>query len=140
MRSVKPEPGEQPDTDSREIVFKKNQYGPVSETIVLRYQNGLFLPVPGVASLDRLAQEQRAKEIFLTLLKRFTAANRNVCDRRGTSYAPALFAREDEAKRTNLASKAFEVAMRNLFKDEKIWNEPYGRPSRRSYRIALKGA
>jgi hypothetical protein len=29
--------------------------------------------------------------------------------------------------------------MRQLFKDEKIWNEPYGRPARPSYRIARKG-
>jgi RecA-family ATPase len=40
MKSIKPEEGEQPDTDLRELVFKKNNYGPVSESIVLRYQNG----------------------------------------------------------------------------------------------------
>src|SRR5215510_11515525 len=37
LKSVKPEAGEQPDTDLRELVFKKNNYGPVSESIVLRY-------------------------------------------------------------------------------------------------------
>ncbi len=30
MTSVEPEEGEQPDTDLREITFKKNQYGPIS--------------------------------------------------------------------------------------------------------------
>jgi hypothetical protein len=35
-------------------------------------------------------------------------------------------------------SKAFEAAMRRLFKAGKIWNEPCGKPSRPSYRIAIK--
>jgi hypothetical protein len=55
MKTIKPEAGEQPNSDLRELVFKKNQYGPISETIVLRYQDGLFLPVPGVANLATTA-------------------------------------------------------------------------------------
>jgi hypothetical protein len=47
MKSVKPEDGEQPDTDLRKVVFKKNNYSAISESIVLRYTNGLFLPLPG---------------------------------------------------------------------------------------------
>jgi RecA-family ATPase len=138
LKTVNPEPGEQPDSDLREIVFKKNNYGPISAKMVLRYQNGLFLPVPGISSLERAAQEQTAENAFLDLLKRFTAANRKVSDRAGPGYAPAAFAREDEAKRAMLTSKDLEAAMRRLFKAEKIWNEPYGRPSRQSHHIALK--
>jgi CHC2 zinc finger len=44
LTSPAAEEGEQPDTDLRELRFKKNNYGPVSESIVLRYRNGLFLP------------------------------------------------------------------------------------------------
>jgi RecA-family ATPase len=138
MKSPKPEAGEQADSDLREIVFKKNNYGPVSETIVLKYQNGLFLPLPGVASLDKVAQQTRAEEVFIDLLRRFAAANRNVSDKSGSSYAPALFAREDEAKRAGVNSKALEAVMRRLFKLGRIWNEPYGRPSRPNYRIAIR--
>ena len=93
MKSINPEPGEQPDTDLREIVFKKSNYGPISTSIVVRYQNGLFLPVAGVTSLDKLAHEQTAEQMFLDMLKRFTGANRNVSDRKSPAYAPALFAR-----------------------------------------------
>jgi RecA-family ATPase len=138
MRGVNPEPGEQPDSDLRELVFKKNNYGPIAHSIVLRYQRGLFLPVQGISSLDRAASEQLADDVFLDLLKRFTKANRNVSDRAGPGYAPAQFAREDEAKRTGLNSKSLEAAMRRLFKTEKIENQPYGRPSRPNHRIALK--
>jgi RecA-family ATPase len=140
IRAVKAEQGEQPDSDLREIVFKKNQYGPLGETVVVRYQNGLFLPVLGVGSLDSLAQQERAQEVFLALLKRFRAANRNVFDKRGTGYAPALFAVEAEAKKAMSSNQALAAAMRKLFEDGKIWNEPHGRPSRQSYRIAIKGA
>ena len=139
MKSIKPEAGEQPNSDLRELVFKKNQYGPISETIVLRYQNGLFLPVPGMANLDKAARGAQAEEIFLVLLRRFTRENRVVSDKPGTSYAPALFAKEDEAIKAGLSSKNLAAAMRELFKAEKIWNEPYGRPSRPSYRIMIKG-
>jgi RecA-family ATPase len=136
LKGIKPESSEPTDNDVRELVFKKNNYGPTSESIVVRYQNGLFLPVQGVASLDKLAQERRAEDVFLDLLARFTRENRTVGAKSGTSYAPALFAREDEAKKLALSGKALEAAMRRLFKAGTIWNEPYGR--RPSYRIARK--
>jgi hypothetical protein len=71
-----------------------------SENIVVRYQNGLFLPVAGAASLDKLAQEQRAVEVFIT------RENRNVGASVGASYAPALFAREEEAKKARADQQA----------------------------------
>jgi hypothetical protein len=49
-----------------------------------------------------------------------------------------LFAKEDEAIKAGLSSKNLAAAMRELFKAGKIWNEPYGRPSRTSYRIMVK--
>ena len=42
-KASRPTDGEQPDNDLRELEFKKNQYGPLGETIVLRYQRR---PVP----------------------------------------------------------------------------------------------
>jgi RecA-family ATPase len=137
LRSVKPEAGEPLDTDLRELVFKKNNYGPVSESIVLRWTNGLFLPVQDT-SLDQATREATAQDVFLTLLKRFRLQNRNVSDKPSVSYAPALFAREDEAKSAGLSSKNLERAMRLLFQRNAIWNEPWGKPSRPSYRIAPK--
>jgi RecA-family ATPase len=138
MTSVRPEEGQQPDSDLREIVFKKNNYGPVSASIVLRWKNGLFLPVAGVSSLDQAAQDQRADDVFIELLRRFTAANRHVSDRQSPTYAPAVFAKEDPAKKAGIASPGLASAMRRLFAAGRIWNEPCGKPSRPSFRIALK--
>jgi hypothetical protein len=136
LRGVKPEAGEPLDTDMREIVFKKNNYGPISENIILRWDNGLFLPV--TCGVDQAAKDAIACEVFIGLLKRFHAANRNVSDKPSVSYAPSVFAKEEEAKRAGLNSQDLTRAMQELFRLGKIWNEPYGRPSRPSYRIAEK--
>ena len=140
LQSPKQVDGEQPDTDLRELVFKKVQYGGLPDSIILRYQNGMFLSVQGELSLDKAAQLETAKKVFLTSLEQYDVANRTVSDKSGRSYAPALFAREDEAKKAGLHAKILEVAMRDLFRERKIWNEPIGKPSRSTYRIALAPA
>src|SRR6478672_9247708 len=53
LKGVKASDGEQPENDLRELEFKKNQYGPRGDNIILRYQRGLFLPDAGVSNLDR---------------------------------------------------------------------------------------
>jgi RecA-family ATPase len=138
LKGIKPEAGEQPDNDIRELVFRKNQYGTLPNRVVLKYTNGLFLPVPGMASLDRLAQMARAQDVFMTLLRRFTRENRNVSSSTGRGYAPSEFAGEDEAKEASLKKADLREAMRQLFKDAVIWNEPYGRSGHQHYRIAEK--
>jgi RecA-family ATPase len=138
LKGLKSDDGEPPDADIRELVFKKNQYGPIAETLTLRYRNGLFLPVAGAASLDKLAAEARADQVFLDLVARFAKQNRNLSDKTGTAYAPTLFAREDEAKNAGISRRALEAAMMRLFKADKIKNEPYGPPSKSRYRIAAK--
>ena len=134
LKSVKVDAGEQVNSDLREIVFKKSNYGPIGDFIVLRYTNGLYLPELGVSSLNRAERQEVAREVFLALLKRFTAANRNVSANVGPGYAPAVFAREDEAKQAGVNKQNLEAAMRQLFQEGVIWNEPYGRPSRPYYR------
>ena len=59
LKGIKADAGEQPDDDLRELEFKKNQYGPTAETIVLRYERGLFLPIGGAGTLDKLAPSAR---------------------------------------------------------------------------------
>jgi RecA-family ATPase len=137
LRGTKPAADEQPQGDLREIIFKKNQYGPISENVVLQYRNGMFLPAPGVSSLDRAAYEAKAESVFLDLLARFTRENRNVVASPCATYAPTLFAKEPEAN--GVSKDALADAMARLFKSETIWNEPCGRrASRGSCRIALK--
>ncbi len=139
LTGVNPEQGEQPDNDLRELRFKKNNYGPVSENLVLRYKNGLFLPETSISGLDKLAREERAKEIFITLLKRFASQGRNVGDKpRSPNYAPAVFAKEAEARNLKMRKSELDDAMRRLFEADKIYVEGYGRADRGTTRIALR--
>jgi RecA-family ATPase len=117
LTGVKAEGGD--DGDLRQLEFKKNQYGPRGETIVVRYQNGLFLPERGMSNLDKAARAAEADRVFIDLLKRFLGAGRNVSDKSSSpNYAPKAFAKEAEAKKTNLRSAELEDAMRRLFAAE----------------------
>jgi RecA-family ATPase len=113
LRGVRAESGEQPDNDLRELEFKKNQYGPLGESIVLRYQRGLFLPEGGVSNLDKAAHEAEADNTFQQLLRRFSDQGRNVSDKpNAPTYAPTVFAKEPEAKKNAIRKSDFEAAMR----------------------------
>jgi RecA-family ATPase len=139
LKGVKAADGEQPENDLRELEFKKNQYGPLGESIVLRYQRGLFLPEGGVSSLDKLAREAAADHLFLDLLRRFAGQGRNVSDKSSANnYAPTTFADEADAKRQNLRKADFKAAMSRLFDGGKIHIENYGRPSRPSSKLSVK--
>jgi RecA-family ATPase len=139
LTGTKADSGEQPDNDLRKLEFKKNQYGPTAEAIVLRYQRGLFLPEGGVSSLDKLAAEQRADEAFLGLLDQFSRQGRNVSDKpTAPNYAPTTFSREPGAN--GLRKDALAAAMRRLFAADKIHIEEYGRMARPASRIAAGAA
>jgi RecA-family ATPase len=138
LKAIKAEAGEQPDNDLRELVFKKNQFGPMSANIVLRYRNGLFLPEKGASGLDKLACEAKADETFLDLLKRFADEGRNVSHNvNAKTYAPTAFAAETEAQKHQLRKADFEAAMRRLFEAKRIRVENYGRPSQPHSRITI---
>jgi RecA-family ATPase len=137
IKSVKAD-GDMTNTDLREIIFKKNNYGPISDSITLQYQKGLFLPVDSgavsKASLDEI------KDVFLTILQRFNNTNRNVSASTGPGYAPKAFALESEAKEAGCGSTALGIAMRDLLKDNLVHVAEYGKASRPHYRlVAGKG-
>jgi RecA-family ATPase len=139
LKSAKVEAGEQPDNDLRELEFKKNQYGPKGESMILRYQRGLFLPEGAISNLDKASRTAKAEELFLSLLGRFTREGRNVSDKStANNFAPAAFAKEDEARKHRITKAEFDQAMRDLFRTEKIWMENYGRADRGYQRLALR--
>ena len=128
--------GDEPDPELRELVFMKNNYGPIGAHVLLRWKNGVFVPEPAEGSLEKAAAELRAENLFLTLLNQFNGQSRNVSDKVGPSYAPALFAKELEAKTNKVGRDTLASAMARLFSAGKLHMEPYGYPSRGTYRIA----
>jgi RecA-family ATPase len=130
---------DEPDDDLRELEFKKNQYGPKGETLVLRYQRGLFLPVVRPSTLEKAAREAKADVVFLKVLRRFTEQGRNVSDKpKANGYAPREFTAEPEGKEFRLSE--MEDAMRRLFTAGRIRMQDYGRPSRPISKIVEAGA
>ena len=135
LKGVKPADDEEPDSDLRELEFKKNQYGPLGEKIALRYQCGLFLPVGGIGTLEKLAAEQQADDLFLELLDKYRGQGRNVSHyKSANSYAPTMFAKDPKAKAQGI-HKTMADAMERLFAAKKIKAEEYGYASNQHYRI-----
>jgi RecA-family ATPase len=137
LKSVNPKDGEQPDKDLREIQFMKNQYGKCDDSIVLRWDNGIFKPIAGRTTLEKAAAEAKADDTFLDLLLRLDTQGRTVSHKpNAPTYAPTTFAKEPQAKERQLRKADFEGAMTRLFSAGKINVETYGRPSRPCWKIA----
>jgi RecA-family ATPase len=122
---------EEPDPDVRVIEVMKSNYGPVGETITVRWKEGVFVPTAGMSTLDKLAAEQKADESFYGNVVQFTQQGRNVSHKpTANAYAPTEFAKEKEAKEAGIKKTDFEAAMRRLLTAGKIRVESYGPPSR----------
>ncbi len=121
FKRARTEKDEEPDPDLRVLELMKSNYGPVGETIALRWKAGLFLPVAGITGLDKLAAEQRSEHLFLKLLAQFTRQGRNTSEKPSSrTYAPTMFAKESEAREMCIRKPEFEAAMRRLFEAEKL--------------------
>ena len=82
-------------SDLRELSFLKNNYGPLAESIVLRFRNGLFLPEAGQSTLEKLARDQKVDETFLDVLGKLIKQNRPV--------SPSAHARRTMRRRSSPA-------------------------------------
>jgi RecA-family ATPase len=139
FKRAKTEKDEEPDPDLRVLEVMKSNYGPAGETITLKWKNGLFLPVAGPTSLEKLAAEQAAEQLFLTLLGEFNQQGRNTSAKpNAPTYAPTLFAKEKQARERGIRKLGFEVAMRSLFAANIICAEPYGPPSRGTSKLVSR--
>src|SRR5262249_30165425 len=102
-------------------------------------KEGLFLPIGGATTLEKMASQQQAEYLFMTLLDRFTKQGRNLSEKsNANNYAPAMFAREKEAQERSIRKTNFEAAMRNLFASDKIKVEAYGASSRGWSKLVAK--
>jgi RecA-family ATPase len=103
LTTVKTDKDEEPDPNLRTLEFKKNNYGPIARSISLRWQNGVYVPVGNVSSVDKMAKEHTADRLFKALLDRFNSQGRNVSEKAASkNYAPTVFGKEPEAKKYSL--------------------------------------
>jgi RecA-family ATPase len=136
LRGVKEEGVDEAASKLRELAFKKNQYGPLGETITIEYRNGLYLPVHAIGGLEKVAADQSTDDLFLEMLAKFQAQGRNVShNKQSPTYAPAAFISDPKVAKTPNGKKALGQAMERLFTAKKIRSENYGKPSRPLYRL-----
>jgi RecA-family ATPase len=136
LKGAKAEPGEQPNGDLRELQFKKNQYGPLAETIVLRYQHGLFLPEQGLSTIDKAAFEAKTEDLFIDLLGRLIERGVDPSPAPTSHvYAPTLIVQEPEAK--GVRKEAIKAAMARLIDRNRIHIEVVGRQGRQKKILRL---
>jgi RecA-family ATPase len=127
LTSPKPEAGEQPDTDLRELAFKKANYSRLAEPIILRWRDGLFLPEVGMSSIDKAAREMKADDCYLAALRKLVGQGHVLAPQReSTNYAPRLIARTEKAFRLS----ELEAAQQRLLDAGRIHIKTEGKPSR----------
>ena len=139
LTTAKTDKDEEPDPNLRMLEFKKSNYGPIAKSIALRWQNGVYVPVAGIGSLDKMAKEHTANRLFLALLDRFNDQGRNVSEKAASkNYAPTVFGKEAEAKKFGVRKVDLEAAMRRLFETSELAVEPYGPPCRGTTRLVTR--
>ena len=142
LKGIKPKKGDDEDdapadTDLRVIEFRKNNYGPVSEAVTLRYQNGLFVPATA-STADTVAREAEAEQVFLSVLSKLTYQKQPLSPNgKANNYAPLRIAEQPEAKAKKFHKSEMRAAMQRLLDQEKIHIDDPGRPSRPSPRLVV---
>jgi RecA-family ATPase len=110
--------GEPGDTNLRTLEFRKNNYGPVSEAIPLRYQNGLFLPV-AQSEADREARDQMADEVFLTVMKKLLDQGQDLMEANNSKNSASTKIFEHPSARP-FSKRDMEAAKQRLLDADKI--------------------
>jgi RecA-family ATPase len=126
--------------DLRELIVRKNNYGPSGEVVRMIWRNGVFVPLSGPLTIEQAEADGKAERVFLDLLRRLAKQGRNVTDKKGTTFAPAIFAEEVEAKAAKVTKADLGEAMRRLFAANRITVVTEGPASRiRTRIVAVEG-
>jgi RecA-family ATPase len=139
---VKTDDDKEIDKDLRQLVCKKNNYGPDDETLTLRWKtgtngSGVFVMEPKPGSLEKLAADTKVDDLFLTWLQRLNDQNRGPFSHKKTSnnYAPKILADLPEIKAAGIKKPALAQAMGRLLDAKKLAVELYGSPSREASKL-----
>ncbi len=121
-------------SDQRELIVRKNNYGPSGEVVRMVWRNGVFVPVAAPSSLEQAAAERKVEDLFLQLFDRLTAQGQTFNHHPASpTYAPRRFAELREAIGT--AAVAFAAAMQRLLDAGTIRVETYGKRSNQHQKL-----
>jgi RecA-family ATPase len=127
----------QPDTDLREVQFKKSNYGPINNNIALRYQSGLFLPETGISNLDKIARNSTVDDAFLSGLRTIIGQGRDaIASHNSADFGPTLIAELPSIKEQGIRKRDLVQSMERLLAANKIHiGKTDGPPSKAKKRI-----
>jgi len=125
------------DSDLRTLEMRKNNYGPIAAKILLRWQDGMFLPVGSGGNdwMDKMANDSRVDGLFKSLLIKLTANGQTVSDKPCATYAPTVFASLEAAE--GIRKEAFGKSMQRLLDNGQVRIESFGPPSRLRSRLVI---
>jgi RecA-family ATPase len=113
----------------------KSNYGECGGKIDVEWKAGVFVRVNGPTGFSKLAAEQKADDIFLSLLARFEREGRDVSPNPSVTFAPTVFAKHEDAKGLN--KDQLRAAMDRLLKDGKVKINTTGKPSKQKTTLVL---
>ena len=123
-------------SDLRELSFLKNNYGPLAESIVLRFRNGLFLPEAGLSTLEKLARDQKVDETFLDVLGKLIKQNRPVSpSSHASNYGPKVIAGHPDGKAYK--QRDYRDALERLLTADRIHIASFGPRTKTVRHLAL---
>ena len=126
-------------SDLRELSFLKNNYGPLAESIVLRFRNGLFLPEAGHSALEKLARDQKVDETFLDVLGKLIKQNRPVSpSAHASNYGPKVIADHPDGKA--YTQRDYRTALERLLAANRVHIASFGPRSKTVRHLALGSA
>lgn len=120
--------------DFRQLTVMKANYGPRGGSVKVQWKDGVFVLAGAESSLERVAADAAADDVFLRLLDVKAAQGIEVGPNAGRNYAPSVFA--DMADAQGHRSTAFAKAMERLLTAGKLRVVKSGPPSRQKSILA----
>jgi RecA-family ATPase len=137
LATPKGEAGSPASPDERVLTRRKSNAARRDETIELRWQDGVFVPLRQPSGIIASIERRSCERVFLDLLDRTGAEGQPVCsNNRAGNYAPKLFGSRPDRER--YAKADFEQALQRLFAQREIANIEYGRKGDQRTRIVRR--
>src|SRR5262249_36210716 len=120
--------------DMRTLEFAKNNYGPVSAKIAVRWQNGVFVPVD--VSANQAERAQVTEDLYIEIAGILINQGENLsANKTAANYAAAMI--YDHPKGKEFIKQEVEAVQQRLLAANKIHIKTDGPASRPRRRIAL---
>jgi len=126
---------DEPTGDMRTLEFAKNNYGPVSAKIAVRWQNGVFVPVD--VSANRAERAQVMEDLYIEIAGILINQGENLsANKTAANYAAAMIYDHPKGKEF-IGKQEVEAVQQRLLAANKIHIKTDGPASKPQRRIAL---